>query len=92
MIKSMPVGVISLNQDFDIKLYNKISLEIFDVEDLESLQKDLRLLTYVPDKRLYDSENTIVFYDITDFICKRGKSVNFGLVNCGSKVIKLKGA
>ena len=88
----MPVGAILLNQDFEITLYNKASLDIVDVDDLESLMKNLRLLSYVTDKRLYPSENTIVFYDITDFICKKGKSVNFGLVNCGKKTIKLKGA
>ena len=54
--------------------------------------KNLRLLSYVPEKRKYPSENTLVFYDITDFICKQGNNVNFGLVNCGKKTIKLKGA
>ena len=53
---------------------------MYKIKGVAELARKLRLMQYVPNKRRYNSENALAFYDITDFISKKGTDMNFGVV------------
>jgi PAS domain-containing protein len=92
LIQRMPEGVVVIDEAFKITHCNDISLKNFDSDSIEALTRNLRLMNYVEEKRNYPGNNQLAFYDITDFITKKGENVNFGVVKFNDKTIELKGA
>jgi PAS domain-containing protein len=51
LIKYIPEGVVIIDEAFNITHFNGISLKIFDSDSHELLTRNLRLMSYVEEKR-----------------------------------------